>query len=50
MISIEKLFHFSCEFCNKWWTIGDAEPERQYFCPWCGKEQPKVLWLDKLEK
>ncbi len=35
--SIEKLFHFQCPVCEKWWTIGDAEPGRNYTCPWCGK-------------
>jgi hypothetical protein len=37
--SIEKLSHFSCEKCEKWWSIGDAPEERDnWFCSWCGHE------------
>lgn len=35
--SIEKLVHFNCSNCAKWWCIGDADTHRGYFCPWCGK-------------
>ena len=37
--SIEKLIHFRCMYpdCGKWWTIGDAPTDRNYFCPWCGQ-------------
>ena len=38
-ISIEKLSHFQCGECNKWWSIGDATKQTKWFCPWCGKEQ-----------
>ncbi|HXK38005.1 MAG TPA: hypothetical protein VJ579_02975 [Candidatus Paceibacterota bacterium] len=35
--SIEKLHHFSCGACNKWWSIGDApQAPRAWYCPWCG--------------
>jgi hypothetical protein len=35
--SKEVLFHFSCEKCKKWWSIGDAPEDREeWFCPWCG--------------
>ncbi|HLC58446.1 MAG TPA: hypothetical protein VJI68_01150 [Candidatus Nanoarchaeia archaeon] len=37
--SHENLFHFICEFCNKWWSIGDAPETQEWFCPWCGKKQ-----------
>ncbi len=38
--SEERLVHFSCESCHKWWTIGDAPEEKQgWFCPWCGIKQ-----------
>lgn len=38
--SVERLVHFQCESCRKWWSIGDADPEkRDWFCPWCGKRQ-----------
>lgn len=36
--NIELLSHFLCEFCQKWWSIGDAPIEKkEYFCPWCGE-------------
>ncbi len=36
----EKLFHFNCADCMKWWTIGDADEKREFwYCPWCGKKQ-----------
>lgn len=35
--SIEKLHHFRCNFCNKWWSIGDAPDNKDdWYCPWCG--------------
>ncbi len=37
--SVEKLNHFRCIDCNKWWSIGDAPIEKtEWFCPWCGKK------------
>lgn len=37
--SIEKLVHFNCDGCNKWWSVGDApiETKKVWTCPWCGK-------------
>jgi len=38
--SVESLHHFSCVYCKKWWTIGDApEKKLEWHCPWCGKKQ-----------
>ncbi|MEL0082279.1 MAG: hypothetical protein VW985_04455 [Gammaproteobacteria bacterium] len=38
--SLERLHHFSCVECKKWWSIGDAPVERnRWFCPWCGCNQ-----------
>jgi len=38
--SLERLVHFHCAYCKKWWSIGDAPREKTtWFCPWCGKEQ-----------
>lgn len=33
--SLEKLYHFLCSKCNKWWSIGDwlGNP---LTCPHCG--------------
>lgn len=35
-VSIERLAHFQCADCQKWWSIGDAPLDRNYYCPWCG--------------
>lgn len=36
-IFIEKLAHFNCQKCKKWWTVGDASiSKKKWFCPWCG--------------
>jgi hypothetical protein len=36
-VSLEKLAHFKCGACGKWWAIGDAPAaKREWFCPWCG--------------
>jgi predicted nucleic acid-binding Zn ribbon protein len=35
-ISIEKLAHFNCPDCSKWFSIGDAPTDKiQWVCPWC---------------
>ena len=38
-VSLEHLYHFQCDSCHKWWTVGDIEPSigQQIFCPHCGK-------------
>ena len=36
--SIEKLAHFRCGHCQKWWSIGDAPKRKKWWCPWCGKQ------------
>ena len=34
---IEKLHHFICGECKKWWSIGDAPAKKNlWYCPWCG--------------
>jgi rRNA maturation endonuclease Nob1 len=34
--SIERLVHFCCTVCSKWWSIADAPDRDHWFCPWCG--------------
>jgi len=37
--SEERIVHFSCPHCTKWWVIGDApEDKTEWFCPWCGEK------------
>lgn len=36
--SIEKLYHFICSECNKWFTIGDWAIKNSLICPHCGVE------------
>jgi hypothetical protein len=38
--SYEKLTHFSCGVCKKWWSVAEAPCVKdKWFCPWCGSEQ-----------
>jgi len=36
--SLERLFHFRCGSCQKWWSIGDAPKREYWYCPWCGEK------------
>ncbi len=38
-VHIEKLSHFLCAKCKKWWSIGDAPNRKKWCCPWCGYYQ-----------
>ncbi len=39
LVSLEKLYHFNCLICKKWWTVGGAPiSKKNWFCPWCGIE------------
>jgi rRNA maturation endonuclease Nob1 len=51
-VSLEKMYHFRCVACTRWWSIADAPgtpTEREWYCPWCGLKQavadktPKML-------
>ncbi len=35
--SLEKLSHFRCGHCDKWWSIADAPARKKWWCPWCGE-------------
>ncbi|MCR4274826.1 MAG: hypothetical protein NUW02_02135 [Candidatus Campbellbacteria bacterium] len=38
--SVERLSHFRCGVCNKWWSVGDAPTtKKEWHCPWCGTKQ-----------
>ena len=32
---IEKLYHFQCNECGKWWSVGDFNGQI-ISCPFCG--------------
>lgn len=35
--SVERLVHFICPSCKKWWSISDPPKGRSgWSCPWCG--------------
>ncbi len=38
--SIERLVHYSCRSCNRWWSIGDGPTAGDLKCPWCGDAAP----------
>ncbi|NJK72263.1 MAG: hypothetical protein HC926_02535 [Synechococcaceae cyanobacterium SM2_3_60] len=37
-VSLEYLYHFACESCQRWWSIADIEPHvgDPFNCPHCG--------------
>jgi len=41
--SVERLYHFKCSDCKKWWSIGDYHLSRndddRLKCPYCGIER-----------
>jgi len=50
--SVEKLYHFRCSECNKWWSIGDFSSNGLLMCPYCGhKDKPELeKFTEKNEK
>tara|TARA_B100001250_G_C19553424_1_gene680063 strand:- start:252 stop:413 length:162 start_codon:yes stop_codon:yes gene_type:complete len=37
----ETLWHFTCDFCNIWWSFAcsdDYHPKGEIFCPHCGEK------------
>lgn len=40
-VSLENLYHFSCDSCKNWWSIGDYVWGKQthMWCPHCGHKQ-----------
>lgn len=37
---LERLYHYRCDHCQKWWTVGDIAPQinQEMHCPHCGKK------------
>ena len=44
--STETLLHLRCPPCNGGWTIGNGQPDRAYFCPYCGKQLQPAQYPD----
>lgn len=43
-LSVERLYHFRCGSCNRWWSIGDPDVTKTvWYCAWCGEKQHKKL-------
>ncbi len=37
-VSEERLSHYHCPLCGRWFSIGDAPKVRAVWtCPWCGR-------------
>jgi hypothetical protein len=39
IVHVEYLFHYNCEFCKQWWTIGDKLIRAAVVCPKCSSVQ-----------
>jgi hypothetical protein len=37
-VYLENIYHFTCDSCNLWWSIGDFPfgMFKSLFCPYCG--------------
>lgn len=42
-VYLELLYHYRCDKCQKWWSIGDIAPEitQKVYCPHC--QHPDVV-------
>ena len=47
--AIEKLFHYKCTLCVKWWSVSDTPVPAVMNCPHCGISQRVVYLIDKGE-
>lgn len=34
--TVERLYHFNCGMCLRWWSISDWEAKPVMYCPHCG--------------
>jgi hypothetical protein len=47
----EQIFHFTCETCELWWSIGVENiimDKKIWICPWCGRKHfpPHFILID----
>lgn len=48
--SIERLVHFQCDECHKWWSVGDPEEgKEEWWCPWCGYRSVTLMRVPPVE-
>ena len=44
--SHEKIYHFTCDECELWWSIAGTnvivERKPVWYCPWCGHEHKPI--------
>ena len=38
-VFVERLAHFSCGSCHRWWSVGDWTIVKRVTCPHCGTRQ-----------
>jgi DNA-directed RNA polymerase subunit RPC12/RpoP len=48
-VSYERLAHYKCGKCRKWWTIGDARNIRNVSCPHCRHHDKVVVEVKGLK-
>jgi hypothetical protein len=41
-VNPEMIYHFKCQHCLKWWSIGDWTPTKELWCTHCGVKSEVV--------
>ena len=41
--SLERLYHFRCGDCGKWWSVGDWTKVEYMYCPHCSEKGKTVF-------
>ena len=44
--AIEELLHLRCTVCGGWWSLSDGLRDREYFCPYCGRQLAPAQYDD----
>ena len=44
--SIEERVHFRCTACGGGWILSDAQIDRDYFYPYCGRQRAPAQYDD----
>ncbi len=40
--SVERLVHFQCGYCHRWWSVSGGDETKQWSCPFCRGRQSFV--------